>query len=126
MICKICGIKTSNRRKTCSQECLRKSLSNGGKLTCDQNRPKGSKHPLWKEIKLKNIRDPFKENCRGKVTNAIRRGKLIRLPCEVCKNPKSEAHHKDYNKPFEIEWLCRIHHRQADYRDGTKTGDFGH
>jgi hypothetical protein len=24
---------------------------------------------------------------------------------------KAEAHHDDYSKPFEVRWLCRMHHR---------------
>jgi hypothetical protein len=37
---------------------------------------------------------------------------LIRKPCEVCSNPKSQAHHDDYTKPLDIRWLCRKHHLQ--------------
>lgn len=42
--------------------------------------------------------------------NAIRRGELTRLPCEVCGTAKSHAHHEDYSKPLEVVWLCRAHH----------------
>lgn len=44
------------------------------------------------------------------VNSQIRRGLLIRKPCESCGAEKSEAHHADYNKPFEIMWLCKEHH----------------
>lgn len=40
----------------------------------------------------------------------IKAGKLIRLPCEVCNEIKVDAHHDDYNKPFDVRWLCRKHH----------------
>lgn len=43
---------------------------------------------------------------------AIRDGKLIPEPCEVCGNTKVEAHHDDYSKPLQIRWLCHKHHRQ--------------
>lgn len=44
------------------------------------------------------------------VTNAIRDKKLIRQPCVVCGDDKVDAHHEDYYKPLEVEWLCRKHH----------------
>ena len=57
--------------------------------------------------------DPFKERARLAVRNAVRRGKLTKAPCEVCGDPKSEAHHEDYTKPLDVIWLCRKHHRNA-------------
>lgn len=53
---------------------------------------------------------PEKERARNAVNNAVRDGRLIRRPCEVCGNPKSEGHHDDYSKPLEVRWLCRVHH----------------
>ena len=46
------------------------------------------------------------------IQNAIKSGKLVRKPCEVCGDEKSEAHHDDYYKPIDVRWLCRTHHRQ--------------
>jgi len=43
------------------------------------------------------------------VGNAIRDGKLERLPCQVCGGP-SEAHHPDYDAPLDVVWLCVPHH----------------
>lgn len=51
-----------------------------------------------------------KELARYTINNAIKLGKLKRLPCEVCGNPKSEAHHPNYSKPFKIKWVCKLHH----------------
>jgi len=44
------------------------------------------------------------------VARAVKSGILERQPCTVCNEPKSEAHHADYTKPFEVNWLCRQHH----------------
>ena len=44
------------------------------------------------------------------VQEAIKRGRIERLPCEVCKNKRSDAHHDDYNNPLDVKWLCRLHH----------------
>lgn len=51
-------------------------------------------------------------NCRSYAHVYIKRGKLIRKPCEVCGNPKSEPHHHDYHKPLDVQWLCKSHHLQ--------------
>lgn len=56
-------------------------------------------------------RNPEKMHARDLVRRAIRDHKLFRLPCEVCGDPKSEAHHEDYKQPFFIKWLCQFHHR---------------
>jgi hypothetical protein len=42
--------------------------------------------------------------------NAIRDGRLIRQPCEVCGSEPAQAHHDDYSKPLDVRWLCRKHH----------------
>jgi len=30
--------------------------------------------------------------------------------CEECGGPNPQAHHPDYDKPFEVHWLCRACH----------------
>lgn len=47
---------------------------------------------------------------RNKTNLAIRLGKLIRKPCKYCGNLKVHAHHTDYSKPLQVEWLCSAHH----------------
>lgn len=43
--------------------------------------------------------------------NAIRGGRLIPLPCERCGTKKRiQAHHEDYGRPLEVNWLCTKHH----------------
>lgn len=44
------------------------------------------------------------------VDNAIRRGALTRLPCQICGASRVHAHHPDYSKPLEVVWLCPVHH----------------
>lgn len=46
------------------------------------------------------------------VNNAVRDGKLGKLPCAICGNPKSHAHHTDYSKPLEVKWLCAQCHQR--------------
>ena len=50
-----------------------------------------------------------KSAAREKVGIAIKRGVLQSQPCIVCGH-KAEAHHSDYSKPLDVDWLCRKHH----------------
>jgi len=49
---------------------------------------------------------------RNAVSNAIRNNKLKKQPCEVCGELKVQAHHEDYSKPLEVNWLCKDHHSE--------------
>lgn len=42
--------------------------------------------------------------------NAIRDGKIKKMPCVVCGDKKSQAHHDDYDKPLDVVFLCSKHH----------------
>jgi hypothetical protein len=54
----------------------------------------------WSEL------NKSKKRTHLKVKRAIMAGKLIRKPCKICKNEKSQAHHPDYSKPLSVIWLC--------------------
>jgi len=47
---------------------------------------------------------------RQAVSNAIRDGRLVRQPCDVCGDENAQAHHDDYNRSLDVVWLCRKHH----------------
>lgn len=57
------------------------------------------------------VNNPDKYKARTAVGNAIRDGRSIRKSCRVC-GKKAEAHHVDYSKPLDVDWLCRTHHRE--------------
>src|SRR5262245_42990344 len=48
----------------------------------------------------------------GKILNdAIKRGDIVRKPCEVCgSTQRVDGHHDDYQKPLEVRWLCPMCH----------------
>jgi ribosomal protein S27AE len=62
----------------------------------------------------------FKDQARDMVRGAIRKGELQRQPCERCGSRQVEAHHEDYGKPLDVQWLCRPHHREADLAIGVR------
>jgi hypothetical protein len=62
-----------------------------------------------------------KKHAHGTVARALRSGTLVRQPCEVCGDPKSQAHHDDYRKPLEVRWLCPTHHGQVHRTSARRT-----
>lgn len=97
----------------------------------DRNRPnKDERAEKFKEAEKERLQDPeirkqrnaykkkWQENNTVKraahiiVGNAIRDGRLIKQPCEICGEAKVEAHHPDYSKPLEVNWLCRKCHAE--------------
>lgn len=58
----------------------------------------------------KDPRHKTRFDARRAVRDAVKRGDLTRLPCEKCGEAVSFAHHPDYSKPLEVEWLCRPCH----------------
>lgn len=59
--------------------------------------------------------DPVKKAANTAVGSAVKRGDLIPADaCEDCGHDFSEfrreAHHEDYDKPLDVEWLCSLCH----------------
>jgi hypothetical protein len=63
--------------------------------------------------KLWEQKNPEKAAAHKTVEVAVRLGKLVRQPCEVCHSTtRIHAHHDDYSKPLDVMWLCPLHHKQ--------------
>jgi hypothetical protein len=84
-----------------------------------EGRPKncpGCKSPRWDAAKA-----TVNEAGRAArlVSEALKRGDLMKQPCEVCGSTmRVEGHHEDYSKPLEVKWLCKLHHRQRHIEIG--------
>jgi hypothetical protein len=70
------------------------------------------------KVRVRRKSAPVVRTANVAVGNAIRDGRLIRQPCEVCGETKVEAHHTDYTQPLNVMWLCREHHMQRHRFDG--------
>ena len=74
------------------------------------------RHTLKGKLYLKRRNDRIKKLHPEKIKAgeilryAIKTGKIKRLPCIKCGNPKSQGHHTDHSKPLEVMWLCQKHH----------------
>jgi hypothetical protein len=60
-------------------------------------------------------KNPLARWAHGATRGAVQRGLLEREPCQVCGDPKVDAHHPDHTRPLEVVWLCRRHHK-AEHR----------
>lgn len=72
---------------------------------------------VWMENnkdKLKAVRDRHKEKnkARDKLRYYLGTGKVVKSPCELCGNNRSQGHHHDYSKPLDVRWLCAKHHME--------------
>lgn len=85
----------------------------GQYLAYDRARSKTPKRR--KQLAESKERYPVKEKSRQRLHTAIARGKAVRRPCEVCGNPRTDAHHDDYAKPLQVRWLCRLHHMRLHH-----------
>ena len=124
--CLVCGTEflrkpsevLRGRNKYCSKKCaIHTALVNR-----DQT---GNKNPNWKDgIRswkptkeyLKNKQKVYRERFPNKkyahqlISDYIRNGWLTKKSCEKCGEIKAEAHHEDYSKPLDIQWLCKKCH----------------
>lgn len=84
----------------------------------DRQRVRG-KGVLAEKRKSYRGRNPEKYKAHMAVNNALRGGRLIKGPCEVCGSRQGvQAHHDDYGKPLEVRWLCVEHHNTHHHKKG--------
>lgn len=59
-----------------------------------------------------NAENAEKGRIRSRVNYALRKGRLVRLPC-ICGSIQVEAHHYlgyDLEHALDVVWLCKTHH----------------
>lgn len=134
--CATCGVSFQGNDKACyCKPCTRarwnanraKRQAEGrlkpcAKMPREYHQQYGATYKTRPEVKQANrerarlrLTDPTerqKADVRQLTRNAIRRGELLRQPCERCGCTTVDAHHDDYSEPLQVRWLCRIHHRE--------------
>lgn len=104
-----------NKCKTCNKKDVRQNYANKRAQYQDydrrRNKTEARKRQQRESAKLQRQIHPEKFAMRGVFWNAIVSGKIKRMPCVKCGNPKSEGHHHDYSKPLDVIWMCFVCHR---------------
>ncbi len=80
-----------------------------------ENARKNLPHRLELNKKVSHLyrqQNPLRYKATNKVNNALRDGKLSKLPCFCCGNLKVVAHHVAYDLPLDVVWLCQRHHKE--------------
>lgn len=58
-------------------------------------------------------RNAAKHNARSMIEWYVQKGLVLKMPCEVCGSTDGiQAHHDDYSKPLDVNWLCLRHHQE--------------
>lgn len=102
------------------KDCAKKDVSARYRETIEQRREyerKRNKDPARRAAAMvyarkRNASHPDKYFARTAVHNAVRDGRLIKEACKLCgATERVQAHHEDYSRPLDIEWLCFRCHR---------------
>lgn len=113
-ICKACRIENQSRWAMKNHERTLRYKRDYAERNAERERERVREKNLRRYREgYRRPRNPLKAWARGTVNNAIRYGKIIRPDqCSRCGETGGmiDAHHHDYNKPLEIEWLCRRCH----------------
>lgn len=103
--CKVCTKSDVNKHRSVNIEKIR---------AYDRER---AKHPdriksNVEQTKMWRSQDKRRSYAHSQVSQAIKKGTLIKIPCERCGCEQSLAHHEDYDKPLDVVWLCQPCHKQ--------------
>lgn len=87
--------------------------------TREKNRIYYRNNPYHAPTKFHPQKDKIRAHARSLFQSAVRYGKIERRPCTKC-GAKAEGHHEDYLKPYDVVWLCKLHHGQAHWKPRAK------
>jgi hypothetical protein len=75
----------------------------------------------WPAQNRWNRQNRYALQAHAKVKSALKSGALKRGKC-WCGSLRAEAHHESYDRPLDVTWLCRKHHRaiHAEQRRAAK------
>lgn len=90
------------------------------------NTPKGQQVRLKASRKYRESEQGrLKQRARAVVNHAIRDGKLIKpVQCKDCGEVAPlEAHHKSYDKPLDVDWICKKCHENRHHLNEGDTSE---
>lgn len=107
------GVCRIPRNPTCKfgrgQQCIEctKAVANARLAMIGKRKKRVLRPGRWHQL------NPKARHCHHTVEQALKKGTLIKQPCEHCgRHDRVEAHHESYDHPLAIEWACRPCHRR--------------
>lgn len=113
----------SSNRTYCSLECFRASGMVNNLSTEEMREYRAERNRKYRKTyrgneivkkmaKNQRIKFPNKIKARALVNYQLQKGLLVKPEvCSSCKKAKKlDAHHKDYEKPLDVTWICRLCH----------------
>jgi hypothetical protein len=117
--------RAENIERIRSDARLRNKIKSKSQASINYRRSDAGKKAHRKACIAYHERHPDRRLARHITGNAIRDGKLKRLPCEICGLEQSEAHHVAYDSPLLVVWLCTKHHAQIHAEHRERMRSFG-
>ena len=79
---------------------------------------KRNKDVEYKAIKAYKERNEHKRKAQRLLSYAVKKG-LVKKDehCRFCYCKTVEAHHDDYSQPYDVVWLCRLHHKERHWNN---------
>lgn len=110
-ICKACTRKRVTAHRDANVERVREYDRQRAKFPATRQR-------MNTYVKRYNQEHKERYKAKNAVNNALRDGKLHKLPCFECGSVKVEAHHPSYDLPLDVVWLCPVHHKAIHHMRG--------
>jgi hypothetical protein len=106
--------------KLCQKEYDKKRLKDPKRMKARREYQKTPKGKLAHNKAANNWveRNVIKRSAHIMVGNALKGGRLTKMPCEVCGELNSHGHHDDYSKQLDVRWLCDFHHNEWHRENG--------
>ena len=64
----------------------------------------------------------YKREANTALSNAVRDGRVKKLPCFICGKLNVQGHHPSYDLPLDVVWLCIKHHVEIHSKHSLEDG----
>ena len=104
--CKLCTRLDAIKNRAANRDYYVEYDKNRSKL---EHRKDNAKKQIikWKDAY------PERRKAQNLIAREIKKGTIKKMHCFTCGAEKTEAHHPDYSRPFDVVWLCSHHHKLA-------------
>lgn len=115
--CKICTMNDSNENRKANVEYYklydraRANLAHRVKARKEYAKTEAYKISCKKRNKKWIENNKEKRAAHVILNNRLRDGKIKKENCKLCGSNKSQAHHKDYSRPLDVQWYCASCHK---------------